>query len=60
MGTFSNHCGGENLLLTSELNPVTINFKYFKSSVDLTFIESNAEEYGLPLGLRNHVRQPVL
>lgn len=49
--------GERNLSLTYELNPKTVNFNYSKSSVDLTFIESNAK---LPLGLRNSGRQFVL
>ena len=48
--------GERNLSLTYELNPKTMNFNYSKSSIDLTFIESNAK---LPLGLRNRDRQFV-
>lgn len=52
----SNQCGGKKKSLTSELNPITMNFNYSKSSLDLTFIESNAEVNGLALGLRSRVR----
>lgn len=54
MEEISNHCGGKKNL-TSELHPITIMSNCSKSSVDLTFIESNAKENGLPLDLRHRV-----